>query len=342
MTILMVSPSHNSNIGGAEIQLNKLIKLLRKKNVTIISKKSEKCDNLLYPYNFLIKVIFSIIKNKYKIIHIHTFSSPAWIIAFFNFYLNRKILIKITLAGSNSRLGKISSSYFLKVLFNMFFRSKDIYFVALNKKIKGELIRLGIKRSNIFNIPNGVEILKNKPKERKKSDLIFFGRLIKRKNVFELLKLIHKKKLNHIKLDIYGEGPEKQLIKSYIIEKRLKNISLNNFISNQKIIYKLKKTRFSINTSKSEGMSNAILESISQGVPVICCDIAENRYLIKNYFNGYIFKDMKDLYRILKNLSRMKNYKKISSNAFNSANQYNIKNIAEIYKKKYKKLLLKN
>ena len=42
MTILMVSPSHNSNIGGAEIQLNKLIKLLRKKNVTIISKKSEK------------------------------------------------------------------------------------------------------------------------------------------------------------------------------------------------------------------------------------------------------------------------------------------------------------
>ena len=338
----MVSPSYDSNIGGAENQLKKLLNLLKKENVTIISKKTEKCNNLLYPYNFHLKTLFSIIKNKYKIIHIHTFSSPAWVIALCNSFLNRKILIKITLSGNNSRLEKICNSYFLKALFNFFFKSEDIYFVSLNKKIKKNLIKLGIKKSKIFNIPNGVANLKNKPSERKKIDLIFFGRLIKRKNIFKLLELMYQKKLNYIKFDIYGEGPEKKFIKSYIVEKKLKNISLKSFVSNKKIIDKLKKSKFTINVSEAEGMSNSILESISQGVPVICTNIQENRYLIKNYYNGYLFKDKKGLYKILKNLHNLKNYQKISINAFNSAKPYDIKNIAEIYKKKYKKLLTKN
>lgn len=346
MSVLMISPSYGSKIGGAEIQLKKLYKILKNNNdkidIFIISKKSLACSDLLYPYNFYVKSLMQIIKKKINIIHIHTFSSPAWIFAFFNFFLKKKVLVKITDSGNNSRLQKIYNNYLLKILFIIVFKKKDIYFVSINRKIQRVLIKLGIKKKNIFKIQNGVEVKSKHRNIKKNCDLIYFGRLIKRKSIFEVIKLIYEKKLLYIKFDIYGEGPERKRLKTYIKKNNLKNISINKFINHIELRKKLKKYKFSINASKSEGMSNSILESLSQGVPVICSNIEENRDLIANNYNGYIFKNKNDLSRLLKLIIKNKNYEKISKNALNSVNKFNIIDIAEIYKKKYKNFLLKN
>ena len=338
----MISPSYGSKIGGAENQLKKLCQKLNNKNINIFSKKSSNCSDFFYPYNFNFKILKYVIKKNYEIIHIHTFSSPAWIVAFFNIFLKRKVIIKITLSGINSRLEKINDNFFFKIFFNFIFSSKDIYFVAINENIKKILIKYGIKKRNIFSIPNGVEISLKRPVYKKEIDLIYFGRLIERKNIVNILEIIKKKKLNKLKFHIYGDGPEKKKIKAYIKINNLKNVLLKNFIKNKEIIKILKKSKFSINASRSEGMSNSILESLSQAVPVICSNIYENKNLIKNNYNGYVFRNNKELFKILKYSIKSKNYKKISINAIHSIQKYNIDKIVKVYLEKYNKLLTKS
>ena len=342
MKILMISPSYGSKVGGAENQLKKLHKKLDNKNIHIFSKKTSSCSDFFYPYNFNFKILRHIVKKNYNIIHIHTFSSPAWIIALLNLFFKKKILIKITLSGNNSRLEKINSNLLFKVIFNFFFNSKNIYFVSINANIKKILIKNGIKNKNIFNIPNGVEISSNRTVNKKEIDLIYFGRLIKRKNIFNILNIINERKLEKLKFHIYGEGPERKKIKSYIKENNLKNVFLNNFKTHNEIIKKLKKSKFSINASDAEGMSNSILESLAAAVPVICSNIYENKYLIRNKYNGYIFNNSEKLYKILKYSIKSKNYKKISSNAYYSIKKYDINRIVNIYKKKYYELFTKS
>jgi glycosyltransferase involved in cell wall biosynthesis len=344
MKILMISPSYGSKIGGAENQLKKLYKKLIVNNeVKIFSKKTAKCSNFLYPINYLFKIFLRIIINQFDIIHVHTFSSPAWFISLSNILLNKIVIIKITLSGNNSRLEKIKKNNFLKILFKIFFFSKKVYFVSINKDIKQDLIKIGIRRENIINIPNGVEIKTGNVNKNKNIDIIFFGRLIKRKNLTELIKIINNYKLFNIKFVIYGEGPERRYLIHYIKKNQIKNIFIRKFISNSSIINKLQYSKFSINASHSEGLSNSILESLSQGVPVICRDISQNKLLIKNNFNGYLYTNQKDLLKILTKINNKKiNYKIFSKNCFETAKKYNMEHISNLYTEKYLQIYSKN
>lgn len=340
----MISPSYGLGVGGAENQLNKLYNSLKKNliDVTIISKKKLNCSNLFYPFNFYLKCLMQIIIRKSNIIHIHTFSSPAWIIASLNFLLKRKILIKITLSGKNSRLEKIKNKFFLRLFFLFIFRNRDIFFVAINKRIKKILYKLGVKKENIFEISNGVSINFKKEEVEKKiikgKDIVYFGRLIKRKDILKILQLIKNKKLFHIKFDIYGEGPEKKFLEEYIKKNNLDNINIYKFKTLPQLLKEIKKYKFSINSSKSEGMSNSILESLSLGVPVICSNIEENRAMVKNNFNGYVYKNNSQLVKILKTCVNIKNYKFISANAIKSVEKFHITDVASKYIKTYQRL----
>jgi len=55
--------------------------------------------------------------------------------------------------------------------------------------------------------------------------------------------------------------------------------------------------RFAIHPSRTEGLSNAILEELSAGLPVIAFDVGGNRELISNYNNGFLVQlgDTNDL-----------------------------------------------
>ena len=47
----------------------------------------------------------------------------------------------------------------------------------------------------------------------------------------------------------------------------------------------------------------------------ICRNISQNKELVKNGFNGYIFKNDDELEKIFKKINNLSNYKKISNNA---------------------------
>jgi colanic acid/amylovoran biosynthesis glycosyltransferase len=122
------------------------------------------------------------------------------------------------------------------------------------------------------------------------------GQLVHIKNTLEIINFIEK--FNQLAKDykiIYtciGSGPELIKVKK-AAQLKLKYIKFNliekvpnliEFIKNNKI-------DFYINLSLSEGMSFAVMEAMSLGIPIICSNIPGNTEIINNQ-NGYVLNSL--------------------------------------------------
>jgi glycosyltransferase involved in cell wall biosynthesis len=333
MKILMVSPSYGISNGGAENQLRILNRYLKKKNyVKIINIFNLK----FYPLSYFKKIFYEYIKIKYNIIHIHTFNSPAWFVALINYFFNFKTIVKITLSGKNSRIENIYKNYFLNFFFKIIFNHKKIYFHAITKIIQNKLIKIGINKKQIFYCPNGVKITQKPKKNNKIKKIIYFGRLIPRKKIFEFTNFYINNfhLLKKFDFHIYGDGPElEKIIKLDNINK----IKIFKSQSHEQMLKTLRKYDICINPSLNEGMSNSILESMSAGLMVIARKNKENNEIIENNQNGYLFKNDTDLLNIFKNLAQNK---KILNNANKFICQkHDIQKIAKKFQNFYYKIL---
>ena len=77
-----------------------------------------------------------------------------------------------------------------------------------------------------------------------------------------------------------------------------------------------------LHLSKREGLPVAIMQCLSEGLPVICYNIRGNNDLIKDKFNGYFINSYKEvlgkiIYLNLENVY----FNKMRINAFNSINK---------------------
>ncbi|MEX5943966.1 glycosyltransferase [Mammaliicoccus sciuri] len=93
----------------------------------------------------------------------------------------------------------------------------------------------------------------------------------------------------------------------------------------------MKKGHLSLITSNMEGFSLAILESISNGLPVISYDIAYRpREMINDNFNGFLItkNDQVELYKktkeLLKNKQLQQDFRK---NSINKSNEFSSDNM---------------
>jgi len=69
-------------------------------------------------------------------------------------------------------------------------------------------------------------------------------------------------------------------------------------IPHDKIFYAMKSADVVMNTSISEGgMSNAVLEAMYVGKPVLASNIEGNSSIIKNNFNGLLYDSKRDFYK---------------------------------------------
>ena len=94
--------------------------------------------------------------------------------------------------------------------------------------------------------------------------------------------------------------------------------------------------------SLQENLSNAIMESLSCGVPVVAFDIGGNKDMITHMKNGYLATpfDTQDLKNGIKFILNHKNYNSISNNARNKVLQdFDSKIVSKKYIKLYKSIL---
>jgi glycosyltransferase involved in cell wall biosynthesis len=187
-------------------------------------------------------------------------------------------------------------------------------YIAISNEICESLKRLGVKDKLIFRIPNGVNEDLFKPvdiEEKKrlrlkygledKFTIIFVGGISARKQPMWLVRSFHdvlQKTGRNLQLVLLGPdrsaGQELRSILTYVKENGLES-SVFHFEHSDKPVEFYQLSDVFCLPSKSEGMSNALLEAMACGIPCIVTPISGSVDLISEGENGFFINNIEDL-----------------------------------------------
>lgn len=222
--------------------------------------------------------------------------------------------------------------------------------ICLTKSDSLEVQRLGCPHEKIRIIPNGVDIEKFKPSNRRLDDLIFWGgRFIPQKGLeylIEAFALITKERPK-AKLMMTGNGPLFPkiygLVKRYKLEK---NVLFRGYVARNTMPDLLGVASVYVLPSLKEGMPYALLEAMACGLPVIGSNIPGVNDVIVNGENGLLVppRDPKALAEaILTLLNDVKMRKKLGQNARELiVKKYNWNKIIPLMEKVYREAIKEN
>lgn len=170
------------------------------------------------------------------------------------------------------------------------------YLVLVSNSLRAfyekELIR---SKCQVVYIPNVIEGIPEKIAPLDEKRLVSVGRLSPEKGFIDLLKMFNilHKDYPDWRLDIIGDGVEKDKLEKYIKDHDLeKVVLLHGFRDKEYIDEILQKSAIYLLTSYTESFGIVLIEAMSHGVPCIAFDSAEGaRELIQSGKNGYLIKN---------------------------------------------------
>jgi glycosyltransferase involved in cell wall biosynthesis len=221
-------------------------------------------------------------RRQYDIIHVHQALYPAFISVFVGKQiLGKPVLVKTASSGETSDIKGLKRFPFGS--FQLKYLLKEMEFlVAVSKVSAKEFEQLRFPKERIVNIPNGVEV----PKEDRTSydqviHVITTARLSREKGVDILLKAWENvfKEEKTRKLTIIGSGPLEEEMKRMTQALNIgESVEFVGFVSNVETY--LKNADIFVLASRTEGMSNALLEAMSYGFPCIATNVGGNSELL--------------------------------------------------------------
>ena len=196
-------------------------------------------------------------------------------------------------------------------------------------------------------IPNGVELDRFSPIETsEKSDvlrLLTVGRLSVTKRIemlIDAVEILHRTACK-VRLTVVGGGKMEQQLRKIIKENELSDvIKITGRMDSKKMPEVYRRNDIFISASMQEGMSNAMLEAMASGLPIVttrCEGLAE---LIDG--NGIIVKhdNIEDIAKAIKHLADDPElYKRMSTAARNQAEKFDWANVALSYIEQYRKII---
>ena len=253
-------------------------------------------------------------RHAFQVIHAHNLPT-ALTAALLRPLLRKPVVVKLPNPVSVEQFGRRR----LGALRWFILRRGITRFVALNADIESRLIDRGIAAQRIVRIPNGVESSNG----RRSSDItairlalglqgdtrtvLYLGRLIAGKGVAWLLEVwkdvVREEPTAH--LLIVGDGQDGQPLRA--LSHRLGVTGAISFLGHQDDVEPLLAIAdILVLPSRSEGMSNALLEGMSCGLAVVATDIPGNRAVIEHDKDGILvtYGDNEALGRALLTLLR--------------------------------------
>jgi glycosyltransferase involved in cell wall biosynthesis len=164
------------------------------------------------------------------------------------------------------------------------------HFAVLNDAMKDELLLGGIPASNIVEIPNAVPLPDLLLRCEDASTVLYVGNLTQGHfkgfdSLFAAWSLLCKERQD-VKLVFYGGGDPSPW-EQYLEEQNCREtVAFMGFSNN--LAEGFKRAAVFVLPSNQEGMSNALLEAQSWGIPGVVSDIAGNRSVIDDGVNGLI------------------------------------------------------
>lgn len=221
--------------------------------------------------------------------------NPSWNIALKDFHKETGHLTVSMMHSShlvemedNIISGHLNSN-FRAVLEEQF---KIDHIITLTDHQKDDILKRFQNKDNLVTIPHTIDILPPRIdfEQRNKKKIVALSRLSPEKQITDMVLMMNDLVRTHpeIQLHIYGDGAEKTKISEKIIELSLEDhVILHGYTDDIAIAYE--DAIFSLLTSRCEGFSLAILESLSYGVPAISYDVPYGpSSMIRHEENGFL------------------------------------------------------
>lgn len=169
---------------------------------------------------------------------------------------------------------------------------------TVSSALRDHLIDLGFPSKKIMVLLNGVDSERFSPGSGEEIQTRFgltpdticigiVGRLSKRKGHALLIRAIAKLNAPQLRLLIIGDGPERENLAKLTAElKREKQVIFAGYQTQMPPFYRA--MNLMVLPSSQEGLSNAILESMACGVPVLTAGACGNHEVIQDKQNGWI------------------------------------------------------
>lgn len=380
LRVTMVIPLFKPLVGGAEKQAELLGKTLIKKGLRLnmITSKQPGVPHKLPddPFSvkrvgipglgfisdliFAVRVYFCLIFTSHDtVFHIHQAGLACFAAVLAATTRNTPIVVKCSSSGAGFDLNVLANKYFMGSLLAKFIAKKTTFFIAINKEVESQLIKWGVKKRKIINIPNGVKI-PSKYYENYKNDLrdklnlcrndyiiLGVGSLRPQKNFATLIEALSTiKDIISFKMIFLGAGPLEATLKKQTVELGLKDrIDFIGKVTHNLVHEYLQTSDLFVLPSLTEGLSNALLEAMASSLPCIVSDIPGNLRAIAHNKNGLCFP-VGNSSELGKSICRVREdnqlSKKLAINAADDAkNHYNIDKIAVLYINLYKIVIRK-
>ena len=315
--IIMISHGYFPRIGGAERQLMDLAPLLQKKGIEthIITRrltgtvayeiikgvpvyrlptlKDKTFSSILFTLNAL-KLIR---KLNPDLIHAHELISPATTALLAKWFFGYPLVITVHRSGPLGEISRLKSRNFGKYRLKVICRNIDM-FIIISNEIDQELANEDVPAQKRVFIPNGVDVKRFAPprpgiKQKLRASLglpldskivVFAGRFSPEKRVANLIKVWPdvRKNIPVALLLLLGNGPEEYLLRQMAGDGVLFGGGQSN------VLPYLQVSDLFVLPSIAEGVSVALLEAMSCGLPVVATSVGGAPEIIQHQKTGWL------------------------------------------------------
>lgn len=292
---------------------------------------------------------------KFDIWHIHEYGLKTAFVITIGKFLKRPVVLKFTSTGSYG-IKKVLHDTQLGGFIETSHKSVDAA-IAVSSEVADEAEGIGIPKSRVHKIPNGVDVDIFHPYDETKKAvtriklaapdnqfIIFVGRLAPEKNIESLLEawsLVDISYQANWKLLIVGDGPLQKYLKDLAQEYGV-NHSVVFLGESSNVVDWLGISDIYVLTSNAEGLSNSLLEAMSVGLPVITTNVSGVKDLRIDDNAGFVVPvgDIQALSRRLDYLMYSKSKRQEMGLIARSIilDNYSVKHVAKRYEALYKSL----
>jgi len=188
-------------------------------------------------------------------------------------------------------------SFFASAL--MAFESYFYYLLPYYKKVdmflfqseftRDLFVKYGFDKNRTHIIENPYNYQSTEPQYNGKDYILYFGRISKEKGILTLINAM--KLIPEIKLKIVGDGPESKEYSEYVSKNAISNVSFLGPKWNKELEPIIKDCKFVIVPSEwYEPSPYVALQSFSYGKPIIASNMGGLNDLVKNNYNGILYK----------------------------------------------------
>jgi len=280
-----------------------------------------------------------------SLIHGHQIRIHAFVAAFARKLFGIPAILKSGTGGAGADIRAIGSRKYLGSPGRNFIIRNTDCFIATTKSVEDDLLAFSVPGKNIRLIPNGLAMtapLAGAAPQLRARRALFLGRLARDKNAPALAqaaaKVAHKDSLI---VHFYGRGSELEQLEAIIANSGNPAVAYRGFVSDTEII--LLEYGYLLLPSSAEGLSNAMLEAMSQGVVPIATRVSGCIDHITPGVTGFFFDgtDQASLIRGLKVTEELsvEQWRAMSNSARAYARQrFDLSELTKSYKELYTEL----